>query len=200
MNILRLVLENFKHTCVLVVSTGLILFASTGLLRAQDDGGEQSKFIFGVSTSANVSFTGLYGTAGLHVKKDNFAVYLGPKLAIRESYLPTRGPWGIVTSIFYSPTDNKKKLKSQINLEYQALFVQPFCPEGCATKLNVVHEYALGYGYLLQISERFSIFNSILLGRYSQVFYNDEFKQRTFQSGFNTIVKFGVVVDLQNGT
>ena len=185
---------------MLLLATALILFGSYTNLKAQDEGKKQRNFIFSFATSVNVSFTGLYGTAGVHIKKDNFSAYLGPKLAIKESYLPTRGPWGIVASFFYTPTENKKKLKSLINLEYQALFLKPFCPEGCATKLNVVHEYAIGYGYQVEVSTRFSVFNSILLGRYSQVFYNDEFKQRTFQSGFNTIVKLGVVVNLHKET
>ena len=185
---------------MLLLLTVLILYGNSAELKAQNESKKQRSFTFSLASSANVSFTGLYGTAGVHVNKDNFSVYLGPKLAIRESYLPTRGPWGIVTSLFYTPSDNHKKLKSLINLEYQALFLKPFCPEGCATSLNVVHEYAIGYGYQIQIAERFSIFNSILLGRYSQVFYNEEFKQRTFQSGFNTVVKFGVVVDIRRGT
>jgi len=181
---------------VLILATALILLGSSAALKAQDKSDKQRDFVFSLSTSVNVSFTGLYGTVGVFVKKDKFSAYLGPKLAIRESYLPTRGPWGIVTSFFYTPTDNHKKLKSLINLEYQALFLKPFCPEGCATSLNVVHEYAIGYGYQIQVLDRLSVYNTILLGRYSQVFYNDEFKQRTFQSGFNTVVKLGVVVDI----
>ncbi|MEM7102496.1 MAG: hypothetical protein AAF502_05125 [Bacteroidota bacterium] len=145
----------------------------------------------------SLSYTGFNFSLGVTAEKDKFSIYVGPKLTLSDSYLVTDGPFGFSSSFFFFPNGRDRKFSSFINFDYQVNFQKAFCPTGtCSRKTNFTHEYNLGYGFVYQV-KRVGLMNAINIGRYSENFYNQLTQQRFKNSGYNTLIKIGVIVNVQ---
>ena len=156
-----------------------------------------SQVVVSPSAVTSLSYTGFNFSLGVRAEKDKFSAYLGPKLVLSDSYLATEGPFGLAGSFFFFPNGRDRKFSSFANFDYQVNFQKAFCPTGnCSAKTNFTHEYTLGYGFVYQV-KRVGLMNAINIGRYSENFYNQLTLQRFKNSGYNTLIKIGVIVNVQ---
>jgi hypothetical protein len=173
--------------------SGLIFFLLSGNLYSFGKNDSLSRFRMGVSLATDLSYTGISGSLSGTLNYKKLKAKIGVKKNINRSYIPTTSPVGLIATLMYFPIENPRKISGFFNLDYQILFLTPYCPTGdCNVKYNFINEYSLGYGFRFGIGKSLSIINSINVGRYSEYYYSNFQGERIVFHGYNTLVRAGI--------
>ena len=138
---------------------------------------------------SSFSFSGFSVQLSYVLNAGHHDFYLGPKLLISDSYLPTAGPFGGQLGYRYHWLESTK-LRSFINFDYQITLWKPYDPQDMGTNgLNRIHEIHLAYGIQFQLAEHWSIGNQLGVGTYVEQFIDVQEQETNSFSGFSSLVK-----------
>lgn len=148
------------------------------------------KIIPGIYSGFSLSQTGVNFTTGLSAQKGKFMLQSGPKIGLSEM-AGISGPYGVANTLYYFIGEKCSKTAGFINADYQVLFMKRFGSQETRSSFNSIHEYSVGYGVKLSVSEKLSVMSAINAGKYSERFNNPE-RGKYIVSGYNTVIKLGV--------
>ncbi len=120
---------------------------------------QKSPIRFAIEGGTFFSFAGLNVSLTPMIALGDHEFYLGPKWVLSDTYLLSRGPWGIDLGYRWNMVQ-RNKIQGFANVEYQAAFLRP---AGNGRK-TVVQELHAAYGLQWQLSNQWKIGNSIGLG------------------------------------
>ncbi len=144
------------------------------------------------------SHAGIGMGVGASVDFRHFRFYTGGRINFAKKYTPTKGPIGIEFSAAYFPILSENRVQSFAVATYQVDFSKSYCrTAACVRKMNTIHAYTIGYGMEIELGKGISINNSIQVGQYTERFYNGILQERYSTSGFNALVKLGVMVPVR---
>ena len=114
---------------------------------------------------------------------------MGPKITLSDSYLPSRGPWGIHAG-YRRLLPGQSKWRTFATLEYQVVFLEPRNPNNLDINgKNEIHELFFSYGIQYQIWKNLIIGNSIGAGVYFERFIDSLTGNRNTYNGFDGQVR-----------
>lgn len=147
-------------------------------------------FQTGMKVSSHISYTGLYLNLTPTFQAGNFEIAAGPKIALSETRIPTRGPVGLDASLTYF-TKCDCRIKGFVTGNYQYIAFSPpyqFEDEGRIR----VHEAQIGFGMHWQATGRLRIFSAIYAGRYTERWPGFYGNTSVWQSGYNSMIRVGI--------
>lgn len=149
--------------------------------------------LLGIITGMDLTYTGISAFAGVEYERKKHAIYGAPRISITDSYIPGRGPFGIITGYKYFFMNTHDRWKVYFGLHYNGLRYKAFKEQGSSSShKNYVHEISAGYGAELIAYKNFHIGNSVNLGKYYESYYNHINQKRRIFSGYNTLVRLYV--------
>lgn len=170
---------------ILIIFSCLIFCITTS---AQEDL-ESSKLKSGIELGSGFCYTGLNVNLAYSLAWKENTIFVGPKITLSDSYLPSRGPWGIHVG-YRRLLPGQSKLRTFATLEYQVVFLEPRNPNNLDIKgKNETHEIFLSYGIQYQIWKNLILGNSMGAGVYFERFIDSLTGNRNTYSGFNGQVR-----------
>jgi hypothetical protein len=116
--------------------------------------------------------------------KEN-TIFAGPKITISDSYLPSKGPWGIHVG-YRRLLPGLSKWRAFATFEYQLVFLEPYDPNDLDIKgKNEIHEFFLSYGIQYLVWRNLIIGNSMGAGVYVERFIDTLTGSKNSYDGFN---------------
>ena len=169
-----------KKTILIIIS--ILCFYPEVL--AQEESAS-NKLRSGIELGAGLSYTGLNINLAYTLAWSDNLFFLGPKLTVSDSYLPSRGPWGIHAG-YRRLLPGQSKLRTFAAFDYQVVFLEPFDPNNLDVKgKNEIHELILSYGIQYNLWKNVIIGNSMGAGVYFERFIDSVSGERTKFDGFN---------------
>lgn len=166
----------------------LILF-QTILLKGQDNN-KKNKTQFGVSGSANYSFSGISIIPTFDLVINNHLIYLGPKFLTSINYLPNKGIWGMNIGYRHEFRNTEgKKLSFFFLTDYQIISTKSFSRINDSKKRNYYHELFLGYGMQLRFFDHLYLGNTMGVGAHMEVFNNVDLSLKETFLGYNNLFR-----------
>ena len=140
---------------IVIVLLSFICFSQK--IKAQSLSNIDSLWKYGVEAGSILSFTGVNLRVNFLMIKNKNEFYIGPKLAISDSYLPLKGPWGLSAGYRRNVLE-KERWKSFVNLDYQIVFIKPYNPRNLEVNgINTIQELFIAYGFEFRIAKDFTI-------------------------------------------
>ncbi len=120
----------------------------------------------------------------LNWKEDN-TIFVGPKIAVSDSYLPSKGPWGIHLG-YRRLLPGQSKFRAFATFDYQLVFLKPYNPNNLDINgNNEIHEIILSYGIQYRIWKNLIIGNSMGGGLYFERFFDSVIGTKNSYAGFD---------------
>ncbi|GEM_PF-2676627 len=153
---------------------------------------ETEGIAWGIQLNNSLSYTGFSNALVVAAQKNNLQWYGGPRLLTSDSYVPTKGPWGLNTGLTWFFQGNEK-LRALVNLDYQLALLKPYNPHNLPERgLNTTHEFNLSYGFTYYFLQNIGIGNSIGFGQYLERFHDlQEDIIRTY-SGYSGLIRIHI--------
>lgn len=171
----------------------LFLFLFQIIITKGQDINEKGKAQFGVSASANYSFSGISIIPTFDLVLNKHIIYLGPKFLTSMNYLPNKGPWGINLGYRHEFRNTEdKKLSFFFLTDYQLISAKSFSRIKDSKKRNFYHELFLGYGMQLRFFDHLYIGNAMGVGAHMEVFNNADLSLKETFLGYNNLFRIFV--------
>lgn len=155
-----------------------------------------AKNTWGVQTGFTISFFGYSVFAGATYRAGQSEFYAGPVLSISNSYLLTKGPWGVNAGWRYNFA-KWKYLNSNILVDYRNAFFKPFNAQVTESKKkNSVHELNFAYGIKWEFTKSWYAGNYIGTGLYYESTYDLSEQKRFGNYGYSGLIKFLLMKEL----
>ncbi|KJS05796.1 MAG: hypothetical protein VR77_07320 [Flavobacteriales bacterium BRH_c54] len=152
------------------------------LLQAQ----EEDKIKWGIETSPYISYSGI--NFGLQVngfyKKHSLGI--GTKIAFQSSYFPYQTSIGLMVDYKYFIMNNNN-IKSYISINYTNLMYD--VTNRYYSNKNIIHEYVVSNGFLIKLTKKIWIGNSIGVGGYTERYFNFSEGKKENYIGYNLMLK-----------
>lgn len=170
----------------------ILLLVQAFTLRGQDTS-EKNKTQFGISVSANYSFSGISIIPTFDLILNKNILYLGPKFLTSINYLPNKGPWGLNAGYKHEFRNTEgKKLSFFFLTDYQIISAKSFSRIKDSNKRNYYHELFLGYGMQLRFFDHLYIGNAMGIGAHMEVFNNVDLSMKETFLGYNNLFRIFV--------
>ena len=152
---------------------------------------------YSLGAQATLAFSGVNTGLTFEVQRGRHALYVGPKLSLADSYLPSKGPFGGIGGykFYFLPDYNcVGKFGFFANIDYQLQRYRAFDRDGGRTsRYNSLHEFNIGYGLEYRLSNRWRVNNVFGFGRYWEIYQNATRDAEYRQTGYNRLVRFQVL-------
>lgn len=146
-----------------------------------------------LGAQATLAFSGLNTGITLEAQRGKHAFYVGPKLSVADSYLPSKGPFGGVAGykFYFLPDYNcVGRFGFFANIDYQLQRYRAFNRDGGrASGHNSLHELNLGYGLEYRLTNHWRINNVFGFGRYWEFYQNATRQSEYSHVGYNRLVR-----------
>jgi len=150
---------------------------------------ETSKMSHGIELGSAFSYSGFNANLAYAMGWKENVLFVGPKISLSKSYLPSRGPWGIHLG-YRRLLPRQSKWNSFASLEYQIAFLQPQNPYNLDINgKNEIHEIHLSYGIQFEVLKDLIIGNSIGAGVYFERFFDSLTGEKKSFDGYNAQVR-----------
>ncbi len=166
-----------------------LIFSFWLIIAAQEDS-KTSNLKSGIELGSGFSYTGLNVNLAYTLAWGNNTAFLGPKITVSDSYIPTKGPWGIHAG-YRRLLPGQSKFRSFASFDYQVVFLEPYNPNDLDVKgKNETHELFLSYGIQYQVWKNLILGNSIGTGAYIERFIDTVTGDKKNYNGFNGQFRF----------
>lgn len=166
-----------KITCVFCVLWAIFGLQS-GYAQVTDSPGQ-----FSVGLQAGISHSGWNLALVGQYEWSEFAAYAGPSISLNRG-LPGPGPIGLNTGFDWRIPTQKSNLTSVVNFDYQLHFFQLQ-----AANTDIIQEFHLSYGLMLNISDEWFLIQQLGYGLYLDHSYIESLGRRKTSQGYNGLVK-----------
>lgn len=149
------------------------------------EGERSAKFRSGFELGGAFCYTGLNMNLAYSLAWRENTFFLGPKITLSDSYIPTRGPWGIHAG-YRRLFPGEGNFRTFVSFDYQLVFLEPFNSNNFNVNgKNEIHELLLSYGIQLRVWKNLIIGNSIGAGVYFERFAVSISDSKNTFEGFN---------------
>ena len=170
----------------------LILFSIFSFwltISAQEDN-KTSNLKSGIELGSGFSYTGLNVNLAYTLAWGDNTAFIGPKITVSDSYLPTEGPWGIHAG-YRRLLPGQSRFRTFASFDYQVVFLEPYNPNNLEVKgKNEIHELFISYGIQYRVWENLIIGNSMGAGIYIERFIDVVAGGNNTYDGFNGLFRF----------
>ncbi|WP_156026925.1 hypothetical protein [Sporocytophaga myxococcoides] len=168
----------------------LFLFFFQAIILKGQDNNKKNKTQFGVSVSANYSFSGISVIPTFDLILNKHIIYVGSKFLTSVNYLPNKGPWGINVGYKHEFRNTEgKKLSFFFIADYQMISSKSFSRIKDTKKRNYYHELFLGYGMQLRFFDHLYIGNAMGVGAHMEIFNNVDLSLKETFLGYNNLFR-----------
>tara|TARA_R110001592_G_scaffold88299_7_gene260048 strand:+ start:1853 stop:2386 length:534 start_codon:yes stop_codon:yes gene_type:complete len=152
------------------------------LLQAQ----EKDKIKWGLETSPYISYSGINWAIQVNGFYKKHSLGIGVKTSFQSSYFPYKTSIGLVVGYKYFMV-SKSNIKSFISINYNNA-VYDVKNRNYSNK-NIIHEYVVSNGFLVKITKKIWIGNSIGVGGYTERYFNFSEGKKENYIGYNLMLK-----------
>lgn len=139
----------------------------------------------GIELGSAFSYTGLNVNLAYTLAWGDNTAFVGPKITISDSYIPSEGPWGIHLG-YRRLLPGQSKFRTFASVDYQLVFLEPYNPNGKDVNgKNEIHELFLSYGIQYRFWKNLIIGNSMGAGVYIERFIDSITGNKRFYNGYN---------------
>lgn len=153
-----------------------------GLLQAQ----EEDKVRWGLETSPYISYSGINWGVQFNGFYKKHSLGIGMKTSFQSSYFPYKTSIGLVVDYKYFMVSNNN-IKSYISINYTNLMYD--VTNRYYSNKNIIHEYVVSNGFLVKITKKIWIGNSIGVGGYTERYFNFSEGKKENYIGYNLMLK-----------
>jgi hypothetical protein len=169
-----------------------VLIFFTSILAFGQAETQKGKVHYGLELAGSLSYTGFNSHAAFSISYNKNTLLIGPRLVLSDMYLPSKGPWGIYLAYRRNVLESQK-VSSFAGIDYHTTYMRPYNPQNISIrKYNAINELALSYGFMYNLSSRFSLGNSIGLGAYREKYYDVLEERKSTRIGFTKLIKLFV--------
>ena len=130
------------------------------------------KFNYAISFNESLSHTGINSGITGNVRFKNHEIYLGPEMALSDSYFNEDPRLGFTAGYRYY-TSSAKNHSSFVFLNYHRIYYRPYLREEFnSKKLNTTTELSAGLGQEWRLSKKWFLGASMGYGKYFDVFHD----------------------------
>lgn len=148
---------------------------------------------WGVEAGPSISFSGINSYLAATAQLGNHELFIGPKWVLSDSYLISRGPWGLDIGYRWNMVRQKRR-SAFVSVEYQSVYQNT----GSSNRKITVHETHLVYGFQWQLGERWKLGNSLGLGGVMEKSRDIISGEVNNLGGFSVLFKIFVGIQLGN--
>ncbi|MDT8413515.1 MAG: hypothetical protein RQ875_13705 [Vicingaceae bacterium] len=160
----------------------IVIFKSSLIAQEQNE----KLFRFGAETSSFISYSGINWGVQFNIFHKKHTLGIGTKVSFQSSYFPHNNSLGLIVDYKYFILENKK-IKSFININYSNVRYKVKTRFG--ENNNMLHEFFISNGYLINMFNSFWIGNSIGFGGYLERFYDFSEETHSSLNGYNMKLK-----------
>lgn len=153
-----------------------------GLLQAQ----EEDKVRWGLETSPYISYSGINWGVQFNGFYKKHSLGIGTKIAFQSSYFPYQTSMGLMVDYKYFIMSNNI-IKSYISINYTNLMYD--VTNRYYSNKNIIHEYVVSNGFLIKLTKKIWIGNSIGVGGYTERYFNFSEGKKENYIGYNLMLK-----------
>lgn len=152
------------------------------LLQAQ----EKEKIKWGLETSPYISYSGINWGVQFNGFYKKHSLGIGTKIAFQSSYFPYQTSMGLMVDYKYFIMSNNI-IKSYISINYTNLMYD--VTNRYYSNKNIIHEYVVSNGFLIKLTKKIWIGNSIGVGGYTERYFNFSEGKKENYIGYNLMLK-----------
>jgi len=144
----------------------------------------------GIMPTLDLSYVGYSTSLLLEYERKSHGFYVGPQYLASSSYMPQKGPFGLVGGYKFYFINSLKKWKVYLNIDYKNYIFKAYKGiDQVGSKRNFIHEVNIGYGMQYMLSSKFFLGNSIHFGKYFESYYNYRLQERNGINGYNGLIR-----------